>query len=131
MKFKYIQLCGYKGHPMANKNGVILEHRMVMSKVLSRMLTSDDIVHHKNKIETDNRPENLELTTRKKHIATHLLREKKPVKVVCFFCGKETLKDARQVNHKISVGQKNFFCNHICHGKSRTKSLDFGVRFLG
>lgn len=27
-KWDYIQLCGYHGHPNANNNGVILEHRL-------------------------------------------------------------------------------------------------------
>lgn len=70
-KFKYIQLCGYSGHPMANKNGVILEHRLVMSRHLGRYLSSDEIVHHINGEQTDNRIENLELTNNSDHCKTH------------------------------------------------------------
>ena len=38
-----------------------LEHRFVMEQTLSRRLSQDEIVHHRNGNRADNRPENLEL----------------------------------------------------------------------
>lgn len=43
----------------------ILEHRHVMAQMLGRPLTADENVHHMNGSRQDNRPENLELWTKK------------------------------------------------------------------
>ena len=48
-------------HHRARANGYVLEHLVVMERVLGRQLLPGEVVHHKNHDPADNRAENLEL----------------------------------------------------------------------
>lgn len=61
----------HPGHPMAGPNNYVPEHRYVMAESLGRVLDAEEIVHHINHDPTDNRLENLQLTTRAEHRRLH------------------------------------------------------------
>ena len=47
------------GHPRANQVGYVFEHILIMEQCIGRHLTKDEVVHHVNRLRTDNRIENL------------------------------------------------------------------------
>lgn len=66
-------ICVYcPDHPMATKDGYVMEHILIMEKAIGRYITRDEVVHHKNHKRDDNRLENLELMKFKEHSALHM-----------------------------------------------------------
>lgn len=59
-------------HPdAAPRKGYVLQHRLVAEQIVGRPLRRSEIVHHRNHDRADNRPTNLEVTTRSRHIRGH------------------------------------------------------------
>jgi len=52
-------------------NGWVSEHRVVGEMIKGSPLTNDEVVHHKNFIKYDNRPENLQVMTSEAHQKLH------------------------------------------------------------
>ena len=103
-------------HPNANKNGYVLEHRVVMENKLGRLLFENEQVHHIDKNRHNNKPDNLEVMLEGKHQRFHSTKypEGHYVKIKCTKCGKEIIRDYNQ--RKEVKKTKNNFCSRRCNG---------------
>jgi hypothetical protein len=62
-------------HRRANTRGYVYEHMVVAEDQMGRLLTKDEVVHHKNGKRWDNRPENLEVMNKTEHAKLRGQRE--------------------------------------------------------
>lgn len=58
-------------HPLADRNGLVPEHRLVMEEALGFIIPKKFDIHHINGIKDDNRIENLTLMTHSAHSILH------------------------------------------------------------
>lgn len=59
-------------HPHADRDGCVVEHRLIMESILGRVLNPSEVVHHENLVRDDNRPENLRLfASQSDHLRHH------------------------------------------------------------
>ena len=70
----YVLIRVGNGHHLSDIRGYAYEHRIIAERKLKRKLKPNEIVHHKNGIKKDNRPENIEIVNNN---AEHYLYHRK------------------------------------------------------
>lgn len=73
----------YKKTKVAGRTRYV--HRASVETLLGRSLSWNEVVHHRNGDKTDNRPENLEIMSRREHARHHMAIN--PVEKNCAVCG--------------------------------------------
>jgi endogenous inhibitor of DNA gyrase (YacG/DUF329 family) len=111
-------------HPMANANGYVMEHRLVMETHIGRLLSKQEVVHHRDENKSNNRLENLEIMTRGAHSVYHNGRPDLVPEIPCRKCGKN-FKGRRY----IADATMQAFCSRKCYVMARTgiKQKDLAI----
>lgn len=63
--------CLTQGHPNSDREGYVLEHRIVMEQHIGRLLKPGEVVHHKDGNKKNNSIDNLALDTDTEHRRHH------------------------------------------------------------
>lgn len=101
-------------HPRAWSTGFVYLHQIELERKLGRLLTDDEVSHHKNEDTFDNSHDNLVVLTRSEH-SKHHAKKKQMVELFCAECGKEF--ERRLGNEPAKKGYKSAFCSRSCNGK--------------
>ena len=73
---KYTPQIRYSEHHQYLFKGHRRIHRLVMEQIIGRLLTSNELVHHKDENKVNNNPGNLEIVTRSEHMKLHTQRRR-------------------------------------------------------
>lgn len=58
-------------HPQADCRGYVREHRLIMEKKVGHVIDKSILVHHEDKIKSNNDPDNLVMMTKGEHVSLH------------------------------------------------------------
>ncbi len=103
-------------HPNATSNGYILLHRVIIENNLGRLLTSSEIVHHKDENKLNNDLSNLEVMSVTDHAKLHHPEGRTFVECICPNCLVTFNKEKRCM--KEGVIPK---CSRKCNGEYSRK----------
>lgn len=97
----------------------MLVHREVMAAHIGRALTDAEVVHHKDHDPTNNRIDNLELTTPSGHSLIHAGdRPAEILTLTCIHCGLTFSREARRERANRAQGKTGPYCGASCRGKA-------------
>lgn len=105
-------------HPKATKNNYVLLHRVIMENSLGRILSDEEVVHHKDHNKYNNDIDNLEILTKVEHNRRHGLEQGRMTVILrCPVCGKEFVKAKNQTHLQKKSKFNCTCCSPVCRGK--------------
>lgn len=105
---------GYPGYKLRNRYARV--YHVVWWQHTGQIISKDEVIHHKNGNNRDNRFENLELMIRIEHSKLHATCVPL-VAIQCANCGKSHGVARRNYDYKKRRGQKHWFCSISCGAK--------------
>ena len=115
-------------HPYCTKNGYILEHRYIIEQHLGRLLSPNEVVHHKDGNKKNNNIDNLEIMSNSEHSKFHNRgKGRKFCLLKCPWCG-ELFK--LPYNHSFLQKKNKLHCNccsNECRGKLSSNIQHHGL----
>lgn len=93
-----------------------LEHRVVWWGNTGSLPGPDEVIHHINGDQKDNRFENLELKFNIEHSREHSTTGRTMVDLICPICEKQFTKERRQT-HLVKKRNKSTCCSRSCSAK--------------
>lgn len=103
--------------------GYCYEHRLKWWQEKGELPEDDEVIHHINGDESDNRISNLEKMSASEHSTHHSNTGRTKVNLNCPECGKEFQKEKRQT-HLVKGGDKTF-CSRQCSGKYNQRKREY------
>lgn len=117
-----------RNHPNRTKNDYVLHHRVIVENALGRLLTENEIVHHKNHKTKDNRRKNLVVLDKRTHARLHAFeRGRKWVKLKCPVCKTFFNKKANNTHLYKPSKYDCTCCSRECRGRLSAKIQHTGM----
>lgn len=112
--------CIVRDHPRRTKNDYVLLHRVVVENHLGRLLTPDEVVHHKDGDKFNNSIDNLEVLGNSQHVREHKLENGQSwVDLKCPQC--DLIFSLPRNQTFIVKGYRWTACSKSCRGKFSRK----------
>jgi len=104
-------------HPNRIKHSYVLAHRVIMENHLSRLLNSEEVIHHIDGNKKNNDINNLQVMNASEHVSHHVQqRGETMLEIKCPYC-KNVFSRPKNKTHLGKKASKTTFCSTSCRGK--------------
>lgn len=117
---RYVKVIAPKDYPgkVYGKARQCYEHQLIWWQNTNELVSTNELIHHKDENKSNNDFINLEKKTKSLHSSEHN-RERSPLKFIeltCKNCSVVFSKELYKHKYQAKVGTVNFFCSQRCKG---------------